>query len=290
MNPLRASIHVASAIPWSKPNGKEGGFWSPIACTLIHGDKEAVLVDTPITMVQNRHLADWIDATIPGKRLTTIYVTHGHADHWLGINMLKKRYPGVRALATEGTIAHMKQQIEPKAFKATWASQFPDQIDLEFAIAEPLPASREFRIDGHVLRAIEVGHTDTNDTTVLWVPDIKLAVCGDVVYGDVHCMLGTANTKALREEWIAAIETVESLGPELVVAGHMKPGELAGTFHLSATKEYIRDFGDVVEQGANSTRQIVEAMVKRYPTRFNMGALLMSAMAAANRKTGKGML
>lgn len=286
-SPLRANVHVAPAIPWSKPNSKEGGPWSPIACTLIHGDNEAVLVDTPITNAQNKDLADWISATIPDKRLTTIYVTHGHADHWLGINTLKKRFPGVKAVATPGTIAHMKQQIEPEIFKATWGSQFPNQIDTDFAPAEPLPASGEFKLEGHILQAVEVGHSDTHDTTVLWVPDIRLAVCGDVVYGDVHCVLGAANTKALREEWIAAIMKVGSLGPEMIVPGHMKPGELTGSFHLAATRQYILDFGDVVGEGGKSSREIAEAMLKRYPTRFNKGALLVGAMAAAKKSQQK---
>jgi len=280
---LRANIYVAPAIPWSKPNGKEGGPWSPIACTLIHGDREAVLVDTPITNAQNKDLADWVEATIPGKRLTTIYITHGHADHWLGINMLRRRFPGVKAVATAGTIAHMKQQIEPRTFKATWGTQFPNQIDTEFVLAEPLPASGEFQLEGHALKAVEVGHSDTHDTTVLWVPDLRLAVCGDVVYGDVHCMLGTAKTKALREEWIAAIMKVGALGPEIVVPGHMKPGELTGTFHLAATKQYILDFDEVVGIGERTSREIAEAMLKRYPTRFNPGALLMGAMAAGKK-------
>jgi glyoxylase-like metal-dependent hydrolase (beta-lactamase superfamily II) len=286
---LRANVYVAPAIPWSKPNGQEGGPWSPIACTLIHGEKEAVLVDTPITNAQNKDLADWISATIPDKRLTTIYITHGHADHWLGIKMLQKRFPGVKAVATPGTIAHMKQQIEPKTFGKTWGSQFPNQIDTDFALAEPLPANGEFMLEEHVLRAVEVGHSDTHDTTVLWVPSIRLAVCGDVVYGDVHCMLGAANTKALREEWIAAIKKVGSLGPEMVVPGHMKPGELTGTFHLAATKRYISDFGEVVAEGEKSAREIMEEMLGRYPSRFNRGALLMGAMAAGKRgkKGGK---
>jgi len=196
--------------------------------------------------------------------------------------MLQKRFPGVRAVATEGTIAHMKQQIEPAAFKASWGTQFPGQIDTEFVLADPLPRNGEFQLESHVLKAIEVGHSDTHDTTVLWVPDLKLAVCGDVVYGDVYCMLGAANTKALREEWIEAIDKVAALRPEMVVPGHMKPGELTDTFHLAATKQYIRDFGDVVGGGGKSTRQIAGEMLKRYPTRFNQGALLVGAMAAAN--------
>ena len=280
MSPLRANVYVAPAIPWYKPNGQEGGPWSPISSTLIHGDHEAVLVDTPITTEQNKELADWIEATVPGKRLTTIYITHGHADHWFGIGVLQKRFPVVKAVATTGTISHMKQQIEPKAFKATWGTQFPGQIDEDFQLADPLPPHGEFYLEGHVLKAVEVGHSDTHDSTVLWVPDLKLAVCGDVVYGDVHQMLAFSNTKELREEWMAAIEKVEALGPEIIVAGHKKPGELDGTFHLAASKKYIRDFGDIVEGGAKDAREVSKEMLKRYPTRFNKGALLAGCNAA----------
>jgi hypothetical protein len=69
----------------------------------------------------------------------------------------------------------------------------------------------------------------------------------------------------------------------------MKPGELTGPFHLAATKKYILDFGEVVEGGAKTSREIAEAVLKRYPTRFNPGALLMGAMAAA-RNIQKGKL
>jgi Metallo-beta-lactamase superfamily len=79
-----------------------------------------------------------------------------------------------------------------------------------------------FAIEGHTFRAIEVGHTDTVDTTVLHVPDIHLVVAGDAVYGDVHQFFGEANTTAKREEWLKAIEKVESLNPHTVVAGHKR--------------------------------------------------------------------
>ena len=43
-----------------------------------------------------------------------------------------------------------------------------------------------FDLEGHTFRAVEAGHTDTLDTTVLHVPDLHLVVAGDVVYGGVH--------------------------------------------------------------------------------------------------------
>lgn len=95
----------------------------------------------------------------------------------------------------------MKQQIDPAAFSAFWAKFFPGgQLPAigDLRIAEALPMSNEFELEEHVLQAIEVGHTDTFDTTILWIPDLRLAVCGDVVYGDVHQYLAEADTREKR--------------------------------------------------------------------------------------------
>jgi glyoxylase-like metal-dependent hydrolase (beta-lactamase superfamily II) len=60
--------------------------WNPISSTLIYGKREAVLVDAFITIEQANALVDWVAAS--GKNLTTIYVTHGHGDHFFGIGAL----------------------------------------------------------------------------------------------------------------------------------------------------------------------------------------------------------
>ncbi len=96
--PLYASIYVAPPITFTAPNGKPGGQWSPISSTLIHTTTHAVLVDTPITKQQTSELISWIEKTLhPGAQLKYIYITHGHGDHWFGINMLLKRFPGAKA-------------------------------------------------------------------------------------------------------------------------------------------------------------------------------------------------
>ncbi|KIW79148.1 hypothetical protein Z517_08988 [Fonsecaea pedrosoi CBS 271.37] len=283
MSSLRAAVYVAPAIPWYKPNGVEGGPWSPISSTLIYGEREAVLVDTPITTEQTRELADWIARTLgPSKRLTSLYITHGHGDHWFGIPTLVSRFPGLTVVATKGTISHMRDEASPQGFKR-WNSQFPNQIDqpFRFDVIRELPASGEFLLEDHLIKAIEVGHSDTHHSTILWVPDLKLAVCGDVVYGEVHQMLAIANKKELREEWIRAVEKVQGLRPELVVPGHQKPGEMHGTWHLENTKQYIKDFAYLVESGeANDARSLSGKMMDKYPNRFNKGALVASSVSA----------
>src|SRR5258706_14227411 len=77
-SPLKWEVFVSSQIPavtTDLPPGMTEMKWSPISSTLISGERDAVLVDTFITVEQNRALAEWVAAS--GKNLTAIYATHG---------------------------------------------------------------------------------------------------------------------------------------------------------------------------------------------------------------------
>jgi len=63
-------------------------------------ERDAVLVDTPITVEQARTLANWVVAS--RKNLTTIYATHGHGDHFFGTNTVLERFPGAACRAAGG--------------------------------------------------------------------------------------------------------------------------------------------------------------------------------------------
>ncbi|KAJ5106227.1 beta-lactamase-like protein [Penicillium angulare] len=173
---LQADVYVSSRLPLAVKRLGESSCFSPISCTLIHGDSEAVLVDTPISISQTEDLVAWIKATAPGKDLRYIYITHGHGDQWFGASILRKHWPNLRVLATPGTIEHMEEQLKPEIFEGTWLTLFPgDQIPKHPEVAEAMSSS-VFNIEGHEFRAIEVGLTDTYNTTVLYVPSIRIVV------------------------------------------------------------------------------------------------------------------
>jgi glyoxylase-like metal-dependent hydrolase (beta-lactamase superfamily II) len=145
--------------------------------TLIYGKRDAVLVGTFLTVDQNDVLADWIKGS--GKNLTTIYITHGHGDHWFGIGALLERFPGARAVASRAVVNMMKEQ-SPEVLKSWWHARLPGQIPERVVIAEEL-VGNVIKLEGHDLVVVGVGHTDTHDTTVLHVPAIGLVVAGDAV-------------------------------------------------------------------------------------------------------------
>src|SRR3954470_15089869 len=158
------------------PPGKESLMWVANSATLIYGEQDAVLVDTFLTVEQCNGLADAIVES--GKTLKAIYITHAHGDHFFGVKVLQDRFPSVKALATSEVVAKMKLQITPEKLNGRWRKLFPNQISDVISIADPLEGN-EIDLEGNKLVIVQVGHTDTDDTTCLHVPSIGLLVAGD---------------------------------------------------------------------------------------------------------------
>jgi glyoxylase-like metal-dependent hydrolase (beta-lactamase superfamily II) len=248
--------------------------WSPISATLIYGERDAVLVDPLMTIEDGRALAEWVAGT--GKNLIAIYSTHGHGDHFFGAAVVRRRFPSARFLATPAVIRKMRQQASPESLESFWKPLLPNQIPSDLSIAEPL-AGGAIELEGEDVVVVPLGHTDTDDTTCLHVPSIGLVVAGDAAYNDVHLHLGESNP-LLRGEWIAALDTIESLRPRAVIAGHKRRERDDDPRILEETRQYIRDFNRITES-AKTALDLYTRMLALYADRVNPGALWASARA-----------
>ncbi|KAE8381149.1 beta-lactamase-like protein [Aspergillus bertholletiae] len=222
MSSLRAAVYIAPPTPFKTP-GREsgGGLRSPISCTLVFSATEAVLV-------------------------SYIYITRSHGDHFFGLPLLLQRFPEAKLVATAATVQHMKQWVEGKNCQAHWESRFPGEIARPFVLTQPLPGNNNSELqETWLFQAIDIGHLDAYDSTALWVPDLRLAVCGDVVYG----------------------QKIEALDPLYVVPDHCQE-EVLGRWHLANTKK----------KNPKLPREIVETVTKLYRNRYNTGAPIMGAM------------
>ena len=199
-----------------RPFGGAIGF-DPITSTLIFGDYDAVLVDAMMTVAEA--LADWV--ALQNRNLETIYITHAHFDHFYGLGILLDRFPGARAIATPKTVNVMQMYLSPSVERLA-RRLFPGQVPTDLVSPEPYEHDT-FTLEGHELRIIEQGHTDSADTTSLHVPSIGLIVAGDVVYNRCHMYVGDTTPES-RKNWIAALDRLAALNPGIVVAGHKKPG------------------------------------------------------------------
>jgi glyoxylase-like metal-dependent hydrolase (beta-lactamase superfamily II) len=263
------------AITSDLPPGEKERPWPPISSTLISGERDAVLVDIPITVEQARALANWVVAS--GKNLTTIYATHGHGDHFFGTSTVLERFPGARFVARPDVIKIMRQQASPESLATFWNPRFPGQISSQLAIAEELTGN-VINLEGHDLVSVPLGFTDTASTTCLHVPSIGLVVAGDAAYNGVHLHLSESPDQQKRQEWIAALDKMESLKPSAVIAGHKRVGNHDSPRILGETRKYIRDF-ERLAMRATTPRELYGQMLKLYPDWVNPGALWTSVHA-----------
>jgi len=140
------------------PAGKEELMWVANSSTLIHGERDAVLVDTFLTTEQSQTLLNRVVAS--GKNLTAIYVTHAHGDHFFGLAPLVERFPHARPVATPEVVKAMHEQLSPASVDNFWRRLFPGQIPDRLLVAESLE-DRELKLEGHKLVAMNPGRTDT---------------------------------------------------------------------------------------------------------------------------------
>ena len=254
------------------PNGDEI-VSSPISSTLVYGERDAVLVDPPLTNGQIAQVAEGVARS--GKRLAFVYITHGHPDHWFGTASLLERFGDDDSVvyATEGTIRQMREQLAGK--EDGFAKSFPQVPENTPVLAVPVPAEG-FRLEGQVLHAVETGHTDTDDSSVLHVPSIGLVVAGDVVYNGVHQMMLEGGNGGL-QAWLDGIDRIAALNPRHVVAGHKNKDLPDDPKILEETRGYLRDTIRLLADKPTPL-EFFDEMMKLHGDRLNPGPLWYSGL------------
>ncbi|MEV7863632.1 MBL fold metallo-hydrolase [Streptomyces hirsutus] len=260
----------------SEPPGwtaQQQATWPASASTLIAGDRGALLVDALLTTTEGERLAGWVKSW--GKNLSTIYITHGHGDHFFGAGPSLDAFPQAQLVTLPEVVDDAREQQSPEAL-ATWNSWFKGQFDEKSATPTAL-ISDEPEIDGHVVRFIGLGGSDGVDNTVVRVPELSTVVSGDVVYNNLHMWLWNSTPES-RAEWLATLDALAALRPEKIITGRRDPDAPNDDAQrvLAQSRRYIEDFDTAVTR-SGSVVQLVDATTQRYSAYGNPYGLLAAA-------------
>jgi glyoxylase-like metal-dependent hydrolase (beta-lactamase superfamily II) len=251
--------------------GDQGIF--AVSSTLVTGQRDAVLVDAQFSTIDAGKLVDRIRAS--GKRLTTIYISHGDPDFYFGLPTLVEAFPDARVLATPQTIEHIEETAQGKL--QFWGPKLGPGAPARVVMPAPVGGDT-IDLEGRELRIVGLDGP-TPDRSFVWIPSIRTVVGGIPVMSGQHVWMADTQTPQSHADWLATLERIAALQPETVVPGHYSPGAPGNLEAVRATADYIRAFDEEAAKAADSAA-LIAAMTRRYPTHGALPSLELSAKVA----------
>ena len=244
-----------------------------VSSVLVQGKTEVVLIDAQFSAEQARKLAEKIKAT--GKRLTTIYISHGDPDFYFGLETLHAAFPDAQILATPQTIAHIRASKDEKL--KIWGPQLGANAPKQLLVPSPLQGD-SLLLEGQELKVIGLDGASPQ-RTALWVPSIRTVMGGVLVDAGSHVFMADTQTPQSHQDWLAALQQIKDLAPTRVIPGHYAQGAPQDLAAVEFTANYIRAFDEEAAK-AKDSNALIAAMKQRYPGLQGEASLELSAKVA----------
>jgi glyoxylase-like metal-dependent hydrolase (beta-lactamase superfamily II) len=254
---IRFNTHGLNSLATKVFFSDESGF--EVASVIVMGKTDAVLIDAQWTLSNAYRVVAEILET--GKYLKTIYITHAHPDHYFGLGTIAEAFPKARVIALPSVARTINNQFFGKI--EHWEKVIGViNVPRKTVNIEPL-TENYFELEGHRIEIIPEMMGDMNNNTVVWIPSIKTLYGSDVLFNQAHpftCEL----TAEERKQWIQDIERLETMGAEVIIPGHQKPGMPFDSSSFSFTKDYLVATDEELAK-TNDVAGFYYAMVKRFP-------------------------
>jgi len=242
--------------------------------TLVTGESDALLVDAGFTRADGHRLAAAVLDS--GKRLRTVFVSHGDPDFYFGAEVLADAFPEATFVATPLVIEHIAHSYEGK-LKA-WAAL---GANLPTRLVEITPLTGDLTLEGHRFE-LRGGVAEMPDRHYLWQAEHRAILGGVLLFQQEHVWVADTVRPEQRAAWVALLDELAALEPELVVPGHRLPGTPTDVSAITGTRDYLVAFEAELGTAADGAA-LTEAMVRRYPGH----GMLVAAQLGAKVVTGE---
>jgi glyoxylase-like metal-dependent hydrolase (beta-lactamase superfamily II) len=250
-------------------------FWTN--SVILEGEHEVMLVDAQLTKTSAEKVLQEIKET--KKPLSLIYITHEHADHFLGLEVFKEAYPRSRIIANSAVVDRINKVYQGKLDK--WETILGSGATSQIVAISRFDANF-VDFDGTKIEVFKHIRGDTDENTMLWIPGQRILIAGDVVFNNMHVYTAETDGTA-REKWLNSLEKIRELSPSVVIPGHSKVGApLDSTTAVDFTEKYLMVFEEELKN-AKDPDSLINAMKERFPSSGLLLALERGAKANVER-------
>jgi glyoxylase-like metal-dependent hydrolase (beta-lactamase superfamily II) len=237
---------------------------------LIMGKKDAILVDSQFTRSQAKKVVDMIKKS--ERNLKMVYITHGHPDHYLGLEVILTHFPGVKIMAKEGVIETIKESAQGKI--DYWKPIYKEDLADRYQVPRLIEGD-EIYLEGEVIKIVEMGRGESAHDTALYIPSLKALISGDTTYGKVHFWLVEEGA----QEVLQNLNDLLNFEIETVYPGH---GESGTKSLIIENIDYIKDFINATNENRN-VEEAKKVMLAKYPKYLLPIILDLSLKAMINK-------
>jgi len=232
-------------------------FWTN--SVIIEGVHEVMLVDAQLTKTNADRVLQEIKET--KKPLSIIYITHEHADHFLGLEVFREAYPGVRIIASPAVVDRINKVYQDKIDK--WKKILGSGATSHVVAIEKFDGDF-IEFENSKIKVLKNIQGDTDENTLLWIPGQRILITGDVVFNNMHVYTAETDSKA-RGKWLSSLSKIRELRPSVVIPGHSKVGApLDASTAVDFTENYLLVFEEELKK-AKDPDGLINIMKERFP-------------------------
>ena len=225
-------------------------------------DDGVVVVDALGTTALGEALVKAIRKVTP-KPIKRVIVTHYHADHFYGLEPLKKAGAGVWAhraaleYLDSGEGARRLQQRARDLFP--WVSDTMPLVRAD----RWLDGDERFELGGVRFEVVHMGPAHSPEDLIVVVPGEAVIFSGDILFAGRIPFVGEADSK----RWLERIGTLLAMDPVLMVTGH---GQVSREPRrdLALTRDYLLYLRETMGKAVDELLPFEEAYAKVDWSRF----------------------
>jgi len=242
MQPEQIADDIYVVIPPTRelPNPKNRG-WNSNSAFILTGNG-VLVIDTGSSTGIGEALKTAI-AGVTDQPVRWILNTHAHGDHWLGNAAFESSV--VKIYATQSVIDQI--QLQGK----NWVANFKRLTDGATGNSRIVPPDtainsyQELQLGNKTIVLFPSGDSHSPGDLLLWLPDNRVLISGDVIYSD---RMPSTNNSNL-QQWIQLLPELEQLQPEVVIPGH---GNITNVQGIKRLHELLTTLWQAVEEGYNA--------------------------------------
>ncbi len=233
-------------------------FWTN--SVIIEGTHDVMLVDAQLTKTNAERVLQQIKET--RKPLSIIYITHEHADHFLGLEVFREAYPRAQIIANSAVVDRINKVYQEKIDK--WKTILGSGATSHVVAIEKFDGNF-IKFESSKIEVLKNIQGDTDENTMLWIPGQRILITGDVLFNNMHVYTAETDTRA-REKWLNSLTKIRELKPSVVIPGHSKVGApLDASTAVDFTENYLLVFEEELKK-AKDPDSLINTMKERFPS------------------------